>query len=179
MSDTNAKSLSEGEFMRLFVQHEPVLRAYARSILPDWEAVDDALQEASVTMWEKRGQLGDASGFLPWAKVTVRFKCLSSITAARRSRSLLSDEVLQQLADEADALQSEELASIRSALSNCLENFDLARQELLLAPYSGAGRVQQLAEECGKSANALYKLLGRLRDKLADCVRGQLQAEGF
>ncbi len=77
MPDSNQSSsrLSEGEFMRLFVKHEPALRAFARSILPDWNSVDDALQEASVTMWEKLGQLRDESGFLPWAKVILRFKC--------------------------------------------------------------------------------------------------------
>ena len=80
MTGSDAKSLSEGDFMRLFVRHEPALRAYARSILHDWEAVDDALQEASVTMWEKLAQLGDESGFLPWAKVILRFKCLAAIT---------------------------------------------------------------------------------------------------
>ncbi|TWT42787.1 RNA polymerase sigma factor [Thalassoglobus neptunius] len=165
--------------MRQFVRHEPVLRAYARTLLPDWNVVDDALQEASVTMWEKRSDLESASGFLPWAKVVVRFKCLSAIAAARRSRPLLTDEMLQQLADEADALQLEELASIRSAHSKCLGKFNAAHQELILAPYSESGRVQQLAGQCGKSAHALYKLLGRLRDKLADCMRGLLQVEGL
>ncbi len=173
------ESLFESDFMRLFVRHEPVLRAYARTLLPDWNLVDDALQEASVTMWEKRGQLEDSSGFLPWAKVIVRFKCLSMIATLRRSRLLLSDEVLQQLAEEAEALQAEELTAIRQALSHCLSKFDQAHQELLLAPYSGDGRVQELAALCGKSANAFYKLLGRLRDKLADCVRIQLQLEGL
>jgi len=179
MSDSNANSLSEGEFMRLFVRHEPALRAYARSILPDWQAVDDAIQEASVTMWEKLPQLGDESGFLPWAKVILRFKCLAAITAARKSRHLLSDAVLKQLADQAETIQAEEVAAIRRALSSCLGKLEPSQQELLLAPYSGSGRVQELAEQCGKSANALYKLLGRLRDKLEVCVRSQLRAEGF
>ncbi|WP_372725002.1 sigma factor, partial [Novipirellula sp.] len=59
------EKLPEGEFMRLFIKHEPALRAFARSILPDWHLVDDTLQEASVTMWEKLGQLHDEAGFLP------------------------------------------------------------------------------------------------------------------
>ncbi|WP_044302724.1 sigma factor, partial [Rhodopirellula sallentina] len=76
-SDPPPKTLSESDFMRLFVQHELALRAYARSILPTWNAVDDAIQEASVTMWQKFSQLDTEDGFLPWAKVIVRFKCLS------------------------------------------------------------------------------------------------------
>ncbi len=33
--------------MLLSLKHERVLRAFARSILPDWNSVDDAIQEAS------------------------------------------------------------------------------------------------------------------------------------
>lgn len=163
--------------MRLFVKHEPALRAFARSILPTWDAVDDALQEASVTMWEKLEQLRDEDGFLPWAKVILRFKCLSAVAASRRQRHVLSDEVLQMIADEAEAMTSDDVADLRRALNGCLTKFSEGHQELLMAPYGGDGRVQQLAEECGKSVNALYKLLGRLREKLGICIRGQLQLE--
>lgn len=177
-SGEESRQLSEGEFMRLFVRHEHALRAFARSILPDWNSVDDALQEASVTMWEKLGQLKDEDGFLPWAKVILRFKCLSAVAANRR-RHVLSDEVLELLADEAESISSEEVADIRRALKVCLTQFSEAHQELLLAPYSGEGRVKQLAEDCGKSVNALYKLLGRLRGKLSSCIRGRTQPEAI
>ncbi len=169
--------ISEATFIRLFVRHEPALRAYAHSILPDWEWVDDALQEASVTMWQKRGQLWDEEGFLPWAKVILRFKCFSLASAARRDRHVFSDEVLKLLADEAEAISSHDVACVRRALRECIAQFSPPHQELLLAPYAGDGRVLQLARQCGKSANALYKLLGRLREKLAACVRKQIELE--
>ena len=46
----------------MLVYHEPVLRAYARAIVPDWELVDEAIQEASITMWQKREQLQERDG---------------------------------------------------------------------------------------------------------------------
>jgi RNA polymerase sigma-70 factor (ECF subfamily) len=170
-------SLGEGDFMRLLMKHEPALRAFARVLLPDWNAVDDVIQEASVTLWEKFGQLRDAEGFLPWAKVVVRFKCLSSVAAMRRDRHVFSDEVLALLADEADAIDADEQAAARRALRSCLETFSKPHQELLLAPYSGEGRVTQLASQSGRTANALYKLLGRLREKLAACVQRSIKPQ--
>jgi RNA polymerase sigma-70 factor (ECF subfamily) len=163
--------------MRLFVKYEPALRAYARTLLPDWHAVDEALQEASVTMWEKHQQLRDEAGFLPWSKVIVRFKCLSAISALRRDRHLLSDDVIKLLADEAEADEAEQHFAAREALRRCLAQFSERHRELLLAPYAGAGEVSHLAERTGRSANALYKLLGRLRAKLANCVRRKLSLE--
>ena len=165
---------SEGDFMRLLLRHEPALRAYSRSMLPDWNTVDEVIQEASLTLWEKFDQLRDEDGFLPWAKVVVRFKCLSAISKMRRDRLVLSDKVLEMLADEADALEAEEQAANMHALRACMAKFSHPHQQLLLAPYTEGGQVKQLAEQSGRSANALYKLLGRLREKLSDCVHRNL-----
>lgn len=159
------------------MQHEPALRAFARSLLPTWEAVDEAIQEASITLWQKFDQLQDAKGFLPWAKVVVRFKCLSAITVMRRERHVFSEGVLEMLADEAEAIEVDEQEAARRALRSCLEGFSKPHKELLLAPYAGDGRVKTLAEASGKSANALYKLLGRLREKLSQCIERQLNSE--
>lgn len=166
-----------GDFMRLLMQHEPALRAYSRSLLPDWNLVDEVIQEASVTLWQKFDQLREEAGFLPWAKVVVRFKCLSEIGKLRRDRHVFSEGVLELLADEAEAFDVEEREQSMRALRLCLDRFSPPHQELLLAPYSGEGRVTVLAEQAGKSANALYKLLGRLREKLTVCIQTNLQQE--
>ena len=168
---------SQGDFMRLLMQHEPALRAYSRALLPDWQSVDEVIQEASVTLWEKFAQLRDEAGFLPWAKVIVRFKCLSQIGKLRRERQVFSEGVLEMLAEEAEAFDAEERERSMRALRSCLDGFSQPHQELLLAPYAGEGRVTVLAEQAGKSANALYKLLGRLREKLAECIQTRLQEE--
>mgnify|MGYP001801209965 CR=1 FL=1 len=58
---------TEETSLRGFVEHEDILRAYARSLLPLWEAVGEVMQEASVVMWRKLDQLRNESEFLPWA----------------------------------------------------------------------------------------------------------------
>lgn len=162
--------------MRLFLRHESVFRAYARTLLPDLDSVDDALQDAYLTMYEKMDQLHDENGFLPWGKVIVRFKCLSLATKLRRSRPVLSDDVLQSIADVAEETRLAEIADVRAAFDSCFKELPAGRQELLLAPYAGTGRVKQLAEQVGKSPGALYMMLVRLREKLGECVRTRLHA---
>ncbi|PHQ34859.1 sigma-70 family RNA polymerase sigma factor [Rhodopirellula bahusiensis] len=176
-SEVPPTTLTESDFMRLFLKHELALRAFARSILPNWNAVDDAIQEASVTMWQKFSQLENEAGFLPWAKVILRFKCLNAVTGLRRDGRLLSDEVLKQIADESEAIEAERVTEIRSALQDCLTQFTRPHQELLMAPYQGDGQITKIANSCGKTVNAFYKLLGRLRAKLATCVQQRLQME--
>tara|TARA_R110002049_G_scaffold285698_1_gene466648 strand:+ start:8319 stop:8888 length:570 start_codon:yes stop_codon:yes gene_type:complete len=168
---------SESDFMRLIIAHEPALRAFARTLLPHWNLVDEVIQEASVTLWQKFDQLRSEDGFLPWAKVVVRYKCLSVIDSSRRDRHVFSDGVLELLADEAEAFDAEYQASTMTALRDCLAKFSLPHQELLLAPYLSDGGIKTLALQAGKSPNSLYKLLGRLREKLATCVESHLTHE--
>ena len=100
----------EAGFMRMFVAHEPELRAFLRTLLPSWELVDDVLQEASVVMWSKLDQL---------------------------------------------------------------EN-----RNLVLMPYQRSGALSELAQRTNRSVNSLYKLLGRLREKLRLCVDQKLITKG-
>ncbi|GAA4446690.1 sigma-70 family RNA polymerase sigma factor [Novipirellula rosea] len=169
--DSNRESLTERQFMQLFLQHEPVLRLVARSMLVDWMAVDDVLQEAGVTMWEKIGQLESADGFLPWARVIVRLKCHSAINAARRRRLVLSEEAVKLLAVEIDTVDRERYETNLNALQGCLQKLSPQQRDLVLAPYRDGIEVQDIATSVGKSANALYKQLGRLREKLSECVK--------
>ena len=172
------KSAKESEFVRQLIHHEPVLRAYARTILPDWLSVDDALQEAGLVMWEKYAELKSEDGFLPWAKVIVRFKCLRLIDATRRQKPILSDTALALLADEAAGLGGDEYEEMRVALESCLGQISEAHRELVLAPYSERGKITEIAVQMGRSRNSLYKLLARLRSELSGCVESKLYSQG-
>jgi RNA polymerase sigma-70 factor, ECF subfamily len=169
--------LSETEFLALLVKHEPGLRAYARIIVPDWDLVDESLQEASVTMWQKRGQLQSADGFVPWAKVILRFKCLKQLEKLRQGRPLLSDEILETLAERDASRSAIEVTQRGRALHACLNQFSAEHRELLLAPHRSTGSVVEMAQRQEKSPNALYKLLGRLREQLLDCIRRRMAEE--
>ena len=174
MNETDTDS--GARFLRLFVHHEPVLRSYARSMLVDRRAVDDVMQEASVVLWKKLDQLERDEGFLPWAKVVVRFEALRAARKAARDRHVFSDALLAQLADEAEGITHEQLDAEREALRHCLGKFREGHRRLLLAAHGGEESVKSLAEQAGRSANAYYKLLGRLRSRLARCVLTEVRS---
>lgn len=169
--------LGEAEFLTLLVKHEPAFRGYARSFLPDWDLVDEALQEASVTMWQKRGQLENADGFAPWGKVILRFKCLNQIEKLRARRPLLSDELLETLAERSNRRSDEDTSCRGQALHTCLNHFSPEHRDLLLAPHRSTDSVVEIAERQQRSPNSLYKLLGRLRERLAECIRLRIASE--
>lgn len=170
--------VSEADFIRLHSKHGLALRNYARLMMPDWNGVDDVLQEASVTMWEKRGQLRSEEGFLPWGKVIVRNKCFNAISKMRRDRLVLDEKVLGLVAEEEEADKDGfDAKGVQEVLEGCLQKLPKDRRELVLAPYHGSGEVTRLAEEKRKTPNALYKIIGRIRVKLSECVESSLRLE--
>jgi len=175
MSDETIEfELTEQDFLRLLVKHEATLRAYARSIVPNWTLVDEAIQEASVVMWQKRDQLRDESGFAPWAKVILRFKCLRQIEKLRFERPILSDAIIATLTsrhEQQDRTIDEEKVS---AFQQCFQKLSSEHQRLLLAPHTPNTSLAGIAKEKKRTANAVYKAMGRLRKKLSSCIRQRL-----
>ena len=140
--------------------------------------MDDVLQDASITMWESRQRLRDESGFLPWGKVIVRHKCFNAIAKLRRDRLVLDKDVLELIAREEEAeAASEDLIRIQHSLAECLGELTPERRQLVLSPYRGAGEVKALAEQSGKTPNSLYKIIGRLRARLSQCVEEKMRLE--
>ena len=166
----NRPSLTEGDYLRLLMRHENALRAFARSMLPTWDAVDDVIQDASIVMWQKLGKLEDEHGFLPWGKVIVRFHCLRYHEKQKARRTIFSNELIALLADDAEQISEAEHSE------QCLSALSAPQRELVLAPYLKHGRITELAEQSNTTVNALYKKLGRLRNQLRSCVRQRLAA---
>jgi RNA polymerase sigma-70 factor (ECF subfamily) len=171
---SSSAPIPESDFLRLFVKNEEALRAFARVLLPTWESVDEVIQEASVVMWRKLAHLDSAESFLPWAKVIVRFEALRLRRDFARDRHVFSQEVLELLAAEATHVEEDVWERERDALAVCLEKLAPHHRELVLAPYAPGGQVSRMAEQAGRSVNSLYKLLGRLREKLVVCVESKL-----
>lgn len=108
-------------FLRGFLQSEDDLRAYARALLPTWEAVDEVMQEASLVMWRKLDQLREESEFLRWAKVIVRSESLKARRTFARYRHQFGDDVFELIAAEDDSVDEEELQREREVMAACLQ----------------------------------------------------------
>lgn len=165
---------ADERFLRLFVTHEAALRAYARALVPTWDAVDEVIQEASLVIWRKLDQLETPEGFLPWAKVIVRFEALRARRNFARDRLVFSEELMTKLAESSHEPEADDLILEKAALQRCLCKLSPTNQELLLAPYGGSGKIKELAGQSPRTVNSFYKLLGRLRAKLQHCVEREL-----
>ena len=170
--------VKEADFLKLFLKHENALRVFARSLLPSWKNVDDVLQEASIVMWEKLDQLDSEDGFFPWGKTIIRFKCMNLMQKKKNERLVFNERLMNLIAEDAEKIDENEYAWRQKALGSCLKKLSEEEQSLVMAPYLNHGSVKVLASKQSVSVNSLYKKLGRLRDRLLNCVnsKGVLQS---
>jgi RNA polymerase sigma-70 factor (ECF subfamily) len=158
-------------FLRLFLQNERRLYAYILTLLPNRADADDVLQEASLVMWDKFDEGNPPADFAAWGCRIAYFKVLDFCKKRQRSRVLFSQPVLERLAETAAeqgaALQLDER---REALAGCLEKLRPRDRELLASRFAEGATVQSAAAHDGRSVDAVYKALAKIRQALFDCV---------
>jgi len=174
MSSPSGKSPDEPadpheRFLRLWMRHEPQLRAYVRACCPRPQEVDEVLQDVSIAAWRKFSTLDDPAAFGAWACLIARYELLMARRRFARDRLVLSENIVKLLADEG----AEELPLRHrqlEILDLCIEKLPSERRELVLKAYSSETSIRELARQFKRTENSLYQMLYRIRQLLLDCI---------
>ena len=179
--ETDLPALAGGEtkllvFTQRWSKHQATIRAYLASFLSNSIAVDDALQEVALVVWQKGPWDGSSSAFLGYSLACARRIALTARRKQGDTRmELLPPEAAVALADRVAFLEQHDAVppdARMHALRRCLEKMNPEQRELLKSRYSGASKEElcQLSKRIGKSMDAIYKTLERLRLLLRACV---------
>jgi RNA polymerase sigma-70 factor (ECF subfamily) len=175
----NAVPDKNRQFLRLFLQNQHRLYAYILTLLPHRADADDVLQETSLTMWDKFDPEAPPVEFLPWARRVAYHKVLDFYKKSNRAGARLSQLFVERIAESAaaqsDALQ---LDARRDALAGCIEKLPPRDRELLTHRFADGATTQSTSEQLGRSVDAVYKALAKVRGVLVQCVQKSLTQEG-
>jgi len=162
-------------FLRLFTASDAALRAYVRTLVSTRDDAAEIMQDISLVLWRKFDTFQGHEDFRRWAFGVARFEVLAWRRDKARDRLVLSEEALDALAvqmtDEVTRLDGQ-----RAALEHCLDKLAEQQRSLLKAAYAPGAKLEQVAQDAGRSIESLYKMLQRLRSRLLDCVRRQAVA---
>ena len=162
-------------FVRLLVEHEPRVRSFLRGLLPTWHEVEEVTQEASLIAWRKFDDFEGGTSFGGWLLTIARFEALKYRRRVARSPLVFGDDVWDLLAEEAS---EEEIQPIRRRhLEDCLGKLERSKRELLLSVHSPGVVMREVALQSGKSEQAFYKVVQRLRAVVLTCVTKAIAAE--
>jgi RNA polymerase sigma-70 factor (ECF subfamily) len=165
-----------GQYVRLLLANERKLFAYTFSLVGNVEDAREIVQDAAVTMWQEFSEYDPSRPFFPWAASFAYYRVLRLRRERATARVRLSDEALEVVADEF-AHNEADLGQRSEALSKCMERLPSPARKLLKHRYHDNQPIPEIAQRTGRSPNALYKALDRIRGWLMDCVQRRI-AEG-
>jgi len=164
------------QLMLLMTQHQRRIFGYIYTLVPFRHDAEDILQETSLVICEKFDQFKPGTDFAAWACQIAYWEVRRARQKFARSKVLFNQEVVDAIAETAAEL-APGMSARREALAKCLEKLHPRDRELLMTRYEPGSGVEQAAKRSGRSLEAAYKALARLRKLLLDCVSLQLSME--
>ncbi len=157
----------------LVTQHQRRIFAYIYALVHNRHDAEDLLQETNEVICEKFDEFEEGTDFVAWACQIAYWRVRYWRQRQARSKVVFDDDVLDQVAQTLSTMRKE-LDARHEALAICLEKLHPRDRELIIARYEPNGNVREAAYRTGRSLDAAYKALSRLRKLLLDCVTHQL-----
>lgn len=156
--------------MRLFIESERELLRYIMATIPSVNDARDVLQETAAALWKKMDAYEPAMPFTPWACRFAANEIRAFLRREQRQRRWLDEDVAELLRAHQD--QSLDASAVEAeALRLCLDQMPPRHREALRGYYFEEQGIDTLSRATGQTADALYKMLQRARQSLAECVR--------
>jgi RNA polymerase sigma-70 factor, ECF subfamily len=157
------------EFLRLYSRHQHRILAYIYTLVHSRADAEDLFQDTTVLLWEKFEQFEPDTDFVAWACRVAFLKVSNHRKRFARSRLLFNDELLETVAERTVEL-APQLDGRRKALRECLKRLEDRDRRMIAARYEPGGGAQRAADASGRTLQATYKALYRIRKALFDCV---------
>ena len=175
--DVHSETESRKRLMALMTRHQRQIFAYIYTLVPDRHDADDLLQETSVVICEKFDDFTPGTDFVAWACQIAWWRIRYARQKFARAKVIFDDVVLEAVARTAGTMR-EELDERHEALAACLQKLPVRDRDLVLTRYEPGSGVAEAARRTGRSMDAAYKALNRLRKLLHDCVTDRMAQEG-
>ncbi|MBL8798483.1 MAG: sigma-70 family RNA polymerase sigma factor [Planctomycetia bacterium] len=159
--------------VRQLTQHHASIFAFIRALVPDRADAEEVLQETNLTLLRKVDEADRVENFRAWACAVARIEVLRFRDRRKSSRLIFADDFLELVA-EVIVERADLLEDRREALTGCLDRLAERDRDLVRRRYHEAKDTQTVADEVGRSRDAVYKALARIRQTLFECVERRL-----
>ncbi|QDT43763.1 RNA polymerase sigma factor CnrH [Gimesia alba] len=161
------------QFVSLLARHHSLIRGFIGTLLPHQTDAEDVFQQTCLVLWRKWNTFDSAQSFSSWACGIAFYEVKNFQRVQSRDRLYFSDEVLSLIAEhQTNTLP--ETDQQKQALEDCIQKLEGENRQLILDCYHSQRTIKEVAAQLGRSSDAIYKKLSRLRLRLMDCVRQSL-----
>lgn len=165
------------EFMRLFLDNEHEVLRYVLALVPNLADARDIVQETAVSLWKRFDDYDTEQPFAPWACRFALNKIRHHWRREQRRQRLFEEDTLEFLAAKRHEL-ADQLDYRRDHLKTCLAKVPDKSRSILVGYYFREQTVEEISDQTGRTAEAIYKALQRIRRRLMTCIETKIQADG-
>lgn len=171
--ETTAGAVPDEHFVTQLARHHSLIRGFIGTLLPHQTDAEDVFQQTCLVLWRKWQTFDTSQSFAAWACGIAFYEVKNFQRVQSRDRHYFSDEVLSLIAAQQNKSMPES-EQRKQALQDCIQKLDNENRKLILDCYHGPQTIQEVADQLGRSRDAIYKKLARLRLKLMDCMQQSL-----
>lgn len=158
------------------MEHRRALYSYIYACVRDEHATEDILQDVAQVALTSVEKLRDPSLAANWLFGIARRQVLEDSRKSKRRQSLPPD-VIEMMAAQAERTKPQHILDRKQYLMECIEELPEDHRGIIMRRYDGTTKnSQQLAEQLGRTVQAVYGLVKRIRVQLARCVERKIKA---
>ncbi|MEM1441030.1 MAG: sigma-70 family RNA polymerase sigma factor [Verrucomicrobiota bacterium] len=165
--------------MQLFLEHQPQIHAYVRSLLYQRADADDVMQETASVLWRKFDQFEKGTRFDRWAFRTAfhQVRYFRQKKARESKRLQFSDDLIDTLSHEAEEFL-ENTDDTLAALERCVQKLPENHRDMVRWRFEPGGTNREIAKKIGKSESVVSRTMNRIYESLMKCVSVQVKFDG-
>jgi len=175
---SRSEQLPDDWFVGELVAMHQRLLGYMLSLVPARADAEDLVQKTLLVAWQDRYKFDPERDFFAWVCGITRNQVLHHYRSLKRSKTVLSSEIVEQLAERMEMGETF-FEERQRALSGCLEKLPLKQRELIESYYKSRQSVKDFAARRATGLDSLYKSLQRIRASLLECINATLRHEGI
>jgi len=165
--------MDTASIVQQLLQERGRITTYAMAILPRGPEADDVFQDVCLRAIRDPEQFDDADHLVHWAMRVARNRAIDLLRKSGRSTRQLDDAVLDAIERQFGVGKGVD-RDLEEALEQCTDKLSDTQRQLLDMRYRSELPGADIAEQTGRSRDAVYKALGRIHAALYDCINGQL-----
>jgi RNA polymerase sigma-70 factor (ECF subfamily) len=175
MENERAAEIRES-MARHWLSAETSIRAYVAAAIRAPADREDVVQQVALTVARRFEEYDEQRPFLAWALWLAKSRIIDFYRAQGRQKEILSDEILDQIAERFVDRQTETSPKMR-ALEICLEKLPKRSRSLIQLRYHDGFPIEKIAQSVRSTPGAVRVTLHRIRNMLAECVKQRLLSE--
>ena len=157
------------ELVGLLMKHQRRIFSYIYTMVPNREDSEDLLQETCLTICEKFTDFVEGTNFLAWACQIAFWKVRAARKKFATAKVVFNQELMDTVSDTMFEM-AKELDVRHESLNACLQKLNERDRTMIMTRYEPGCNAQTASDVCGRSIQATYKALSRIRKLLFDCV---------